>query len=739
MVEMTSPGVYVTEVDASEIVPSVSSSTTVFGGDFTKGIVDKYTEITSVDDLIEYYGLPTNDNYNDWYQCYNFLQYGNRLLISRACNLNGYPIFTNGKFRGLSSQEGYGTIQYGSDEYGGGVDDEKIIVNKELGLKQGDIICFTKASPPNPAIALDKAKTVRYYVVSTGTGVNPQTGEEVQYIKLDRDLELPPESELDPTPENIIQHYLDNPDICVINEHHNGSCEALEQGHHKTVGSQGIPGECDVPEMTWKTASIKYTGYNETTSEMEVSSDVVNYTIPVAIPNFLDGSDYFQAYDETGTGYPLIRNKTKSDTKPDGAILFDKNIIIKNEDDFDFKYNAGSIAFASNNSKLKFISKTPGVADSLYSISIALPTDFASNDKAHVGNHCTKYVAEGISVDSLFEYAPAMGDAANDIQSSQIAVVIYDIVNKEVKESYICSLDPEEKDSYNNSMFIEKVINRSSRCVYVVCNTATPSSVKVPVYKSGSDAGDWEFDRMEYVPNIESYTLVCDYKGNYSGHLLRFSCASDSVIQTDDLLNAYEVFENKDLIDVDIVIANELDNGLSAKNLAESRLDCISFMGIPYKYDGKVLVVSKRSAEATSNIVNYRNILKNYNTMWVSLSANYKYQYDRYNDTYRWVNVAGDVAGLRAKTNQDNAPWWASAGLNRGQIKNVIKLAYNPNQTQRGTLYTNGINAIVDFPGQGIVLWGQKTMLDKASSFDRVNVRGLFLKNSNDDVFSLVA
>ena len=112
--------------------------------------------------------------------------------------------------------------------------------------------------------------------------------------------------------------------------------------------------------------------------------------------------------------------------------------------------------------------------------------------------------------------------------------------------------------------------------------------------------------------------------------------------------------------------------------------------------------------------------------MWVSLVANYKYQYDRYNDVYRWINMAGDVAGLRAESTENYAAWWASAGLNRGQIKNVQKLAYNPNKTQVGTLYNNGINAIVTFPGQGTVLWGQKTMLDKASSFDRVNVRGLF-------------
>lgn len=98
----------------------------------------------------------------------------------------------------------------------------------------------------------------------------------------------------------------------------------------------------------------------------------------------------------------------------------------------------------------------------------------------------------------------------------------------------------------------------------------------------------------------------------------------------------------------------------------------------------------------------------------------------RYNDKNRWVNIAGDIAGLRAQTSMNRASWWASAGLERGQIKNVKKLAFNPKKSHRDLLYKNGINPIVSFPGQGVVMWGQKTLLDKASSFDRVNVRGLF-------------
>ena len=749
MVEMVSPGVYVTEVDASEIVPTVSSTTTVFGGDFTKGPVEKYTEITSVDDLIEFYGLPTNGNYNDWYQCYNYLQYGNRLLVSRACNLNGFPIFTKVNFLALSSQDGYGTVSYGDFGYGGGSNDEKVILDVIFdGVKEGDIIVFTYRN--NPQAAISKEYSLRYLVVDVGTAVLP-TGRTVTALKLDRDLDLPPkgyqELHVDGTPtvEDIRTWYSEdgrgNCTLTILKEHHNGSCEALaysEEGefaNHITVpaDSDGVT----LPMITFKQTSVRYASLG---SDEGSQTKYQFVSAPVALHKSLNKSGLWESETKCRDPNPdpahpetwEMTYKTFKSLKPsksDAGMLFNTNPQILNPDDFDYKDSMNSFAYAIGGqygSKLKFFTRTPGVASSYYQISIAVPMDFAANDKDNVGFHCTRYAQPGIPFDNLFEYAPKVGTA-------QIAVVIYDTVNKEVKETYLCSLDPDEKDSFNNSMFIEKVINRSSNLVYVKCDTSKPSLAEAKEYVSYTDKNGeikWKHTGKNVnVPNIESYCYVADIDGQYIGNTLSLWCASDSPIQKDDLLTAYEVFEDKDLIDVDIIISNELDNGSSALALAQKRLDCIAFMGIPYEYTESynlgILAVSRRSAEATSNIVKFRNAI-NYNTDRMSLVANYKYQYDRYNDTYRWLNVAGDVAGLRARTNQDLAPWWASAGLNRGQIRNVVKLAYNPNQTQRDTLYTNGINPIVDFPGQGIVLWGQKTMLDKASSFDRVNVRCLF-------------
>jgi phage tail sheath protein FI len=109
------------------------------------------------------------------------------------------------------------------------------------------------------------------------------------------------------------------------------------------------------------------------------------------------------------------------------------------------------------------------------------------------------------------------------------------------------------------------------------------------------------------------------------------------------------------------------------------------------------------------------------------MDSGFKYQYDRYNDKYRWVPLNGDVAGLCARTDFTNDPWFSPGGLNRGQIKNVVKLSHNPRKTDRDNLYKNGVNPVVTFPGQGTVLFGDKTLLSKPSAFDRINVRRLFI------------
>jgi phage tail sheath protein FI len=109
------------------------------------------------------------------------------------------------------------------------------------------------------------------------------------------------------------------------------------------------------------------------------------------------------------------------------------------------------------------------------------------------------------------------------------------------------------------------------------------------------------------------------------------------------------------------------------------------------------------------------------------MDSGYKYQYDKYNDTYRWVPLNGDIAGLCVRTDSQRDPWFSPAGLNRGVIKNVVKLAWNPTKTERDTIYKAGVNPVVTFPGEGTILYGDKTLLNRPQAFDRINVRRLFI------------
>lgn len=159
------------------------------------------------------------------------------------------------------------------------------------------------------------------------------------------------------------------------------------------------------------------------------------------------------------------------------------------------------------------------------------------------------------------------------------------------------------------------------------------------------------------------------------------------------------------------------------EKIAEVRKDCMVF--ISPQDNSTAAVITGFGSAATASIATYRAAVTS--SSYAVMDSGYKYQYDRYNDLYRWVPLNGDIAGLTARTEYTNDAWWSPAGFNRGQIKNVVKLAVNPTKTDRDVLYQAGVNPVVAFPGQGVVLYGDKTLLAKPSAFDRINVRRLFI------------
>lgn len=195
-----------------------------------------------------------------------------------------------------------------------------------------------------------------------------------------------------------------------------------------------------------------------------------------------------------------------------------------------------------------------------------------------------------------------------------------------------------------------------------------------------------------------------------------------------DLTQAYDLVSDPETEDVDfIMMGPSLGDDTSAKaahiiSIANSRKDCLAFISAPKE---KVVNISNTDT-VTENITEFFDGLAS--SSYTIFDSGYKYTYDKYNDTYRWVSCNADIAGLCVETTITNEAWYSPAGFSRGNIRNIVKLAYNPRKAQRDLLYASRVNPVVTFPGQGTVLFGDKTAQGFASAFDRINVRRLFLQ-----------
>jgi hypothetical protein len=209
-----------------------------------------------------------------------------------------------------------------------------------------------------------------------------------------------------------------------------------------------------------------------------------------------------------------------------------------------------------------------------------------------------------------------------------------------------------------------------------------------------------------------------------------YALAGDSYSLTNtDITNAYTLVEDPESQTVDFILtgpsgaddASAIAKITSLVNIVEERRDCMLFVS-PRR--ANVIGVSNTTT-ATDNLVGFFEQLPS--SSYMAFDSGYKYIYDKYNDVYRYVPCNGDVAGLCLQTTEVAEPWFSPAGFQRGVLRNAIRLAYSPTKTQRDRLYAARINPIVSFPGQGVVLFGDKTALGFASAFDRINVRRLFL------------
>ena len=271
-----------------------------------------------------------------------------------------------------------------------------------------------------------------------------------------------------------------------------------------------------------------------------------------------------------------------------------------------------------------------------------------------------------------------------------------------------------------------------SNYVYAGDNPSDILNPNEPVVATGFSEAFTQFTTSEGLWNIDAQDKTYSALGNVTYTLSGGKDYSDSGGMTatlGDLFTAYNLFSNADEIEVDYLImgpgmGNKFESQAKANQLisiANGRKDCIAVIS-PHRAD--VVDITNTDTQ-TDNILSFFSPLSS--SSYAVFDSGYKYTYDRFNNKFRYIPCNADIAGLMVRTSIVAYPWFSPAGQQRGILNSAIKLAYNPNKAQRDQLYPLRINAIVNQPGIGILLFGDKTALGYASAFDRINVRRLFL------------
>jgi hypothetical protein len=267
-----------------------------------------------------------------------------------------------------------------------------------------------------------------------------------------------------------------------------------------------------------------------------------------------------------------------------------------------------------------------------------------------------------------------------------------------------------------------------------VTTTGFTAGAGATVFTNFGDGG-WDQDGASITFNcIGNAIKTLGFGKDYGGETGIGSDAGLSV-NVGDLASGYDLFENPDQFDIDYLLmgsgAHGKEETQSIANkiiaIAEERQDVVAFVS-PYRQaflaDGASISLNS-AATITDNLVSYYSAITS--SSYAVFDSSYKYQFDRFGNTFRYLPMNGDIAGTCARNDINNFPWFSPAGTLRGAILNAVKLAYNPTKSQRDILYSNRINPVIFSPGSGIVLFGDKTGLARASAFDRINVRRLFI------------
>jgi hypothetical protein len=399
----------------------------------------------------------------------------------------------------------------------------------------------------------------------------------------------------------------------------------------------------------------------------------------------------FLAYSNNLTVVRAANNATYNASANTSAA----GIQIKNEDIFESSYlfNNNANAYGA------FVARYPGDLGNSLSVSIVDAESYSAT-----------WNINGINVSTYFPTAPGTSAQAAALGSAndQIHIVVMDTgglftgTKNTVLETFsFLSKGFDAKDSLGNPNYYKTAIFNNSKYIYAI----DPVSYSATNASWGRNLANTSFVTIS---TPQTSTLVN---------------GSTTAVTDGDVQTAWSEFTNADTTDVSLVVTGPASISTQQyviDNIANARKDCIAFVSPP-----SANVVNQSGSEV-SNITAWNTALAR-STSYAVADSGWKYMFDKYNNVYRFVPLNGDIAGLCAYTDTVRDPWYSPAGYNRGNLKNVVKLAWNPTQAQRDALYALGINPVITMQGAGTMLYGDKTLQSQPSAFDRINVRRLFI------------
>ncbi len=631
MAFQVSPGINVSEIDLTTVVPAVSTTVGAVAGVFNWGPAEERVLVSSENSLIKIFGKPTADNYETFYTAANFLAYGNALYVARAID---------------------GTA-------------------KNAQANTGAATAITIKNLEDYANGITAAANAVYYARYAGT-----LGNSLKISVCDSAAAYSSDVQL--------------------------SFGAVDDVTYSTTYATSRNTSTLIGQTTIETSKSTVTGSAATSTVFNTQFDT-NRSTATTFNTTISGT----TSDADGTvtfavGSNVATIQVVAAEGVEAAVVCVAEILNS--------INVGDYLKVNGNSQyIKVIGKA--LVGDIAVVDATTASATLTLEKKYTG--AVNLVASDGDLTRYWEFynvvdrAPGQSDyvAAYGNASAQdelhIVVIDEDGLFTGTKNAVLeifegVSRATDAKGQNGKTIYYKDVIQNDSEYIYWANDRALALSAVTSAVVSST--------------NVSPLTL------SFNGGL---NSAIESSISLASLANAYDLFKDKDTVDISLLMAGKPigvdDVGLAnyiIDNIAEYRKDCVVF-------------VSPTRSTVADDIVTFRNDLSS--SSYAVLDSGYKYQYDRYNDLYRWVPLNGDIAGLCARTDFARDPWFSPAGFNRGQIKNLVKLNFNPVQAERDLLYKNGINPVVTFPGQGTVLYGDKTLLSKPSAFDRINVRRLFI------------